>query len=153
MSKWYKFYICEFVNTKHKMRSYDDCFLKFGITHHMDVLKRFDPKVDDGYIKNYQDWKIFPKYSKVLYSYNEAKKLEDYYNKVLYPNPGPNKVWVENYFNLEDNNYYDNCSGITELRLFTRKQANYVVMNAYKMLSKDDVEQKRIIREELKVAV
>ena len=89
----------------------------------------------------------------MLYSYNEAKKLEDYYNKVLYPNPGPNKVWVENYFNLEDNNYYDNCSGITELRLFTRKQANYVVMNAYKMLSKDDVEQKRIIREELKVAV
>ena len=57
MSKWYKFYICEFVNTKHKMKNYDDCFLKFGITHHMDVLKRFDPKVQKMVTKHTDELK------------------------------------------------------------------------------------------------
>ena len=51
----------------------------------------------------------------------------------LFPNPGPTKVWVEKYLGCEDNNLYNNCSGITELRLLTKKQRNWVLVNLYNL--------------------
>ena len=100
----HKFYVCEFTNIKYPMPDSDKVFVKFGITHHWDVMDRFNPKVDDGYTKNYSDWKIVCKFSK----------------------PCSTKEQVENYLKISDNNlYYDN-TGITELRLLTAKQAKWV---------------------------
>ena len=104
----------------------DKVFVKFGITHHWDVMDRFNPKVDDGYTKNYSDWKIVCKFSKPCSTKEQAEALEKKWLTEVFPNPGPTKVWVENYLKISDNNlYYDN-TGITELRLLTAKQAKWV---------------------------
>lgn len=125
MSYW-KFYVCEFINNKHPMPDDDKVFVKFGITHHLDVMDRFNPNVKDGYSKNYADWDITCKFSQAFKTKEEAEAVEQEWLTKVFPNPGPNKVWVENYLKLEDNNYYYDNSGITELRLLTRKQAKWV---------------------------
>lgn len=122
----HKFYVCEFTNIKYPMPDSDKVFVKFGITHHWDVMDRFNPKVDDGYTKNYSDWKIVCKFSKPCSTKERAEALEKKWLTEVFPNPGPTKVWVENYLKISDNNlYYDN-TGITELRLLTAKQAKWV---------------------------
>lgn len=132
MSYW-KFYVCEFINNKYPMPDEEKVFVKFGITHHMDVMKRFDPNVNDGYPKNYNDWNITCKFSVVCKTKEEAERLEKKWLEQVFPNPGPTKVWVENYLKVEDNNqYYDN-TGITELRLLSRKQAKWVYYTLHQM--------------------
>lgn len=123
----HKFYACLFENIKHPMPDQNMVFVKFGHTHHTkDVLRRFDPKFDDGYVKNYEDWKITCKVSIWFKTKAEAEALEQHYLTYKFPNPGPNKVWVEKYLGLEDNNYYYDNTGITELRLLTKEQASQV---------------------------
>ena len=62
---WYKLYVVEMVNKKYLGPNDGKKLIKFGITHHMDIMKRFNPEVDDGYERNYDDWIILPKYSQV----------------------------------------------------------------------------------------
>ena len=81
----------------------DKVFVKFGITHHWDVMDRFNPKVDDGYTKNYSDWKIVCKFSKPCSTKEQAEALEKKWLTEVFPNPGPTKVWVENYLKISDN--------------------------------------------------
>lgn len=122
----YKFYVCEFTNNKYPMPDPTKVFVKFGITHHMDVMDRFNPNVNDGYAKNYHDWDIVCKFSQAFRTKAEAEQVEQHWLTNVFPNPGPTKVWVEKYLGTKHNNqYYDN-TGITELRLLTQKQAKWV---------------------------
>jgi hypothetical protein len=122
----YKFYVCEFTNNRYPLPDPNKVFVKFGITHHMDVMDRFNSNVDDGYAKNYKDWDIVCKFSMAFKTKAEAEALEAHWLTNVFPNPGPTKVWVERYLRVEDQNqYYDN-TGITELRLLTVKQAKWV---------------------------
>jgi len=122
----YKFYVCEFVNTKYPLSDPNKVFVKFGITHHMDVMDRFNPLVDDGYAKKYDDWKITCKFSVACRTKEQAEQLEKHWLCTVFPNPGPTKVWVESYLGLSDNQMYRDNTGITELRLLTVKQARWV---------------------------
>lgn len=122
----YKFYVCEFTNKKYPMPDPNKVFVKFGITHHSDVMDRFNPNVDDGYAKNYQDWDIVCRFSVACKTKQQAEQLEQYWLTKVFPNPGPTKVWVENYLKTEDNNQYADNTGITELRLLTVKQSKWV---------------------------
>lgn len=122
----YKFYVMEFVNKKYPMPDDNKVFVKFGVTRHMDVMDRFNPNVDDGYAKNYNDWHITCKFSIICKTKEDAEKVEQHWLTQVFPNPGPTKVWVEQYLGAQSNNeYYDN-TGITELRLLTKKQAKWV---------------------------
>lgn len=132
----YKFYACEFVNKKYPMPDPDKVFVKFGITHHWDVMDRFNSMVDDGYAKNYKDWVIVCKFSLVCDTKEQAEKFEQKWLKEVFPNPGPTKVWVEQYLKVEDNNYYYDNTGITELRLLTQKQAKWVYRTLHEQKKK-----------------
>jgi len=129
----YKFYACEFTNKKYSNPDPNKVFVKFGITHHMDVLDRFNSMVDDGYAKNYKDWDIVCKFSIVCNSKGEAEDMEKHWLSSVFPNPGPTKVWVEQYLSTEDNKEYSDSTGITELRLLTQKQAKWVYYTLHQM--------------------
>lgn len=122
----YKFYVCEFTNTKYPLPDPNKVFVKFGVTHHMDVLDRFNPQVDDGYAKIYDDWNIVCKFSVVCRTKDHAEQLERRWLVDVFPNPGPTKVWVESYLGIDDDRKYSDNTGITELRLLTKKQASWV---------------------------
>lgn len=115
MTQWYKFYICKFTH-KHSPTPRGMVWVKFGITHHMDVMKRFDPSVDDGYVKNYEDWNIKPDFSLKCEDKQKALWYENYYLHGRFPYNSKYKVWVEEVLGLEDRTKYNN-TGITELRL------------------------------------
>jgi len=118
---WYKLYIIVLVNKKYKKPNDGKIITKSGITHHMDVLKRFDPSVNDGYTKKYDDWIITVKYSQVFKSREEAEQVEKYLQQERFP-PATHKVWLEDYLQCESRNeYYDN-TGITEIRLLTPQE-------------------------------
>lgn len=122
-SKWYKFYLMEFTNKFYPTPS-GYTFIKPGITHHMDVMKRFDSSVDDGYPKNYSDWNIVCKFSQVFKSLAEAKQFENYFLTELYPyDYNDTKVWLEKVLQLEDTNRYDNMSGRSEIRMIPTREA------------------------------
>jgi len=129
----YKFYVCEFTNIKYPNPDPNKIFIKFGITHHMEVLNRFTSGIDDGYEKNYHDWLIRCKFSTVCKDKDHAERLERHWLEQVFPNPGPTKVWVEKYLGTEDNNKYSNNTGISELRLLTIKQAKWVYYNLHRM--------------------
>jgi hypothetical protein len=132
----YKIYACIFTNNKHTLPDPNKVLVKIGITHHTDdIMKRFDPKIDDGYPKNYSDWDIECKFSMICNSKEEAEQIEKQWlgPNGIFSNPGPTKVWVENLFNLEDNNYYRDNTGITELRLLTHKQAKWAFWKLHEM--------------------
>lgn len=122
----YKFYACEFINKKYPMPDPTKVFVKFGITHHKDALDRFNPNVDDGYAKIYNDWDIVCKFSAAFKTKQEAEAVESHWLNTVFPNPGPTKVWVEQYLQTEDNFLYSDNTGITELRLLSQKQARWV---------------------------
>ena len=103
---WYKVYVMEVRNKVYPMPDSDKVFIKIGITHHMDAMKRFDPTVDDGYEKNYEDWEFDCKFSRKFPSKQEAEKYERYLLDDLFP-AKRYKVWVEDYLGLEDRNYYN----------------------------------------------
>lgn len=129
----YKFYVCKFTNNKYPLPDKNKVLVKFGITHHTDVLDRFNPEKDDGYAKNYKDWDIECEFSWSFETKEEAEKIERYWLDDVFPNPGPTKVWVEKLYSLEDNNYYYDNTGITELRYVTLKQAKWILFMCYKM--------------------
>lgn len=132
--KWYKFYLMQFNNKVYKAPN-DVIFIKAGITHHMDVMKRFDPSVDDGYQKNYEDWEIICKFSRVFKSLAEAKAYENYFLTKLYPyDYNGTKVWLEKVLNIEDRNRYDTMSGRSEIRMIPIAEAKklYQTLNSEK---------------------
>ena len=131
-----KFYYLRFTNKKFKFRNPDwqsYIWVKFGITHHNDVLKRFDPAVDDGYVKSplYLDWKIEVEFSQKFATKAEAEAVERYWLTERFPNPGPNKFWVERTLDCPSNNYYNTATGISELRLISIKQLKEVRTELY----------------------
>ena len=139
---WYKVYVMEVRNKKYPMPDSDKVFIKIGHTHHMDVMKRFDPSVDDGYEKNYEDWEFTCKFSRVFKTKQEAEAFEKYLQFDLYP-PQKYKVWVEDYLGLEDRNYYYNNTGITEMRLLSVKQSKWLY---WKLNSEKKNEQAEVIQ-------
>lgn len=124
-----KFYCCEFVN-KHYPTPEGYVFLKFGHTHHYNVMDRFNPDVDDGYPKNYDDWEITPKFSWYFKENNRAEEEEQMWLNIQYPR-SKYKVWVENVLKVEDNTKYSNNTGITELRYMTREEASRAMKKLY----------------------
>lgn len=123
---WHKLYVVEMINKKHLGPNDGKKLIKFGVTHHMDIMKRFDPKVDDGYQKNYEDWIILPKYSQVFYTKEEAVAAEQWLLHTMFP-ALTHKVWVEDYLQCEDRNQYYRNTGITELRLLTNKEIRDII--------------------------
>jgi len=124
----------EFTNKFHPTPA-GHAFIKPGITHHMDVMKRFDPSVDDGYAKNYDDWNIVCKFSRVFKTLAEAKAYENYFLTELYPyDYNKTKVWIESVLNLEDKNLYDTMSGRSEIRMvpITEAKKLYQTLNSEK---------------------
>lgn len=134
MALAYKFYFCTFVNTKfHVPENY--VFCKFGITHQSDVLRRFNPSIDDGYIKSqkYLDWDIEPSFSMWFDTKEQAEAEEQRWLTEVFPNPGPTKVWVEKILQCPTMDYYSEATGITELRLLTKKQRKWVLWKLFEM--------------------
>lgn len=126
----YKFYVCEFRNKKYPIPD-DRVLVKFGITRHMDVLKRFDPSVNDGYEKNYSDWDIVCKFSQLCLTKEEAEQKETYWLNEKYPKGSKYKVWVESLFGLP-HTYYSNNTGVSELRLLTKKEASWLYWHLHR---------------------
>jgi hypothetical protein len=118
---WYKLYVVTLENKKYNKPVDGKILVKFGITHHMDIMKRFDPSVDDGYAKIYDDWIITPKYSQVFESLREADQVEKHLLWERFP-PNTHKVWVEDYLQCESRDEYYNNTGITEIRLLTPQE-------------------------------
>ena len=131
-----KFYARDFENIKYKNNT-GKVWLKFGKTHHGDAEKRFDESVDDGYEKNYQDWKGNTAFSWNNLTDKQADIIENHMLGDVFPNPGNTKVWVEATLGCDDLNEYDNCSGITELRLLTEKQRGWVLFQLYSLRNGD----------------
>lgn len=113
------------------MPDQEHVFLKFGITHHMDVMKRFDSSIDDGYSKNYDDWNITCKFSKAFRSKEEAERVEQWWLNKKLP-AKTHKVWVEDYLSISNSNLYRNNTGITEMRLVTVDEAKRIYWTLYK---------------------
>lgn len=139
--KWYKLYIVLLENKKYSKPNDGLLMIKSGITHHMDVLKRFDPSVNDGYVKKYDDWIITVKYSQVFKSREEAERAEKYLQQERFP-PATHKVWLEDYLQCESRNeYYDN-TGITEIRLLTPQELYSTIAQLKSTQSKQQQEAK-----------
>ena len=128
----HKGYVAEFIPKRHKMQNKDDVLLKFGITKNMDVKQRFN----SYYEERYNDFDIKIKFSYAFETQAEAEDFERYWLEERYPNPGPNKVWVENYLGCENNRYDD--TGITEIRLLKRSEVASVLSELYNSLSSKD---------------
>ena len=138
-----KFYFCTFRNKKFTVPE-GKVFCKFGITHNNDVLGRFNPDKDDGYIKSekYREWDIKADFSMWFDTREEAEVEEQRWLTEVFPNPGTTKVWVESVLDIPDKSYYSDASGITELRLLSEKQRKWVLWQLYKM--KEEVLEKSI---------
>lgn len=130
----YKFYFCTFTNKKFQAPE-GKVFCKFGITHQSDVLRRFDPTVDDGYVKSekYLDWNIKADFSMIFDTKEQAEAEEQRWLTQVFPNPGPTKVWVEKVLQCDTMDYYSEATGITELRLLSDKQRKWTLWQLYKM--------------------
>lgn len=138
---WHKLYIVEMKNKKYLGPGDGKKLIKFGITHHMDIMKRFNPEVNDGYEKNYDDWIILPKYSQVFYSKEDAETVEKWLLNKIFP-AHTHKVWVEDYLQCEDRNQYYYNTGITELRLLTNKEIRDIIAYLKKTQSMEQREAK-----------
>ena len=132
---WYKFYLVLFKNKKHKTPD-GKVLVKFGITHHMKVEHRFDPSINDGYTKNYEDWDIKILFSIACKTKQDAEYLENYFLKKKFPYNSDYKVWVEDLFGMEDRNYYYDNTGVTELRLLSEKEKNGIVSRLFDLKHK-----------------
>lgn len=130
---WCKFYVQEWVNNKYESPNDGMNIIKFGITHHMDVNKRNDPSVDDGYAKNYDDWNIRTLFSRKYDTKEEALRFESMMLHEAYP-ANTHKVWMERYLNDCPNREYDN-TGITELRLLDDSDRHELLQFLYNDLS------------------
>lgn len=130
----YKFYFLTMRNKKFQTPE-NKVFCKFGVTHQSDVLRRFDPSVDDGYTKSqkYLDWDIKCDFSMFYNTREEAEAEEQRWLKDVFPNPGPTKVWVEKILGCPTMDYYSEATGISELRLLTLKQRKWALSQMYNM--------------------
>tara|TARA_R100000315_G_scaffold8560_1_gene2776 strand:+ start:498 stop:947 length:450 start_codon:yes stop_codon:yes gene_type:complete len=132
--KPHKFYVIELVPKKYKMRDYNHVLVKFGITSNMDVLQRFNPYFDE----RYKDFEYKVKFSKRFSNKAKAERIEQFWlGDRGFPNPGPNKVWLERYLKCKNNHEYDN-TGITEIRLLSRPQLSGVLTVLYNSLTHID---------------
>ena len=136
-----KVYLTIFEPVNDDMQDPSHVFVKFGYTHHNDVMKRFDPSVDDGYKKDYSDFKITPLFSRYIENKDLALDWEKYWLEERFPRSGMHKVWVENYLGLEDDHKYDD-TGVTELRLFTKSEVKGIVREMYNSLSPKEIQMK-----------
>jgi len=119
-----KFYMIRF---KPIVENGDDRVLvKFGITHHGDVLKRYDPTVDDGYDVKFKqlihDHLILDKvlYSKLMPA-KKARALEKEMLSKRFPYHSKYKVWLENWLGLQEDTTL-NDTGVTEFRLLEKSE-------------------------------
>jgi len=133
----YKFYFCTFVNKVFQLPE-NKILCKFGITHHSDVLRRFNPSIDDGYTKSqkYLDWNIACDFSMRFNTKEEAEAEEKRWLTEVFPNPGPTKVWVEKILKCPTMDYYSETTGISELRLLTLEQRKWALDQMYNMRKK-----------------
>lgn len=117
-------------------------FGKFGNTHHFNVLDRFDPSVDDGYVKSekYLDWDIKADFSMKFETKEQAEAEENRWLTEVFPNPGPTKVWVEKVLQCPTMDYYKDATGISEIRMFTEKQHKWAIWQLYKMKKERAIE-------------
>lgn len=122
----YKLYVVQMQNTKHVKPNDGKIIIKFGVTHHMDVMDRFNPNINDGYQKNYEDWKIWPRYSQVYKTREEAEQVEQYLLHERFP-PQTHKVWIEQYLGCSNINEYYNNTGVTEIRLLTSNEISGII--------------------------
>jgi len=137
-----KFYVRDMVNKVYSIPEESKRWVKFGQTHHTDADNRFNPEIDDGYEKNYEDWDGKTAFSWPNLSHAQADIFEQFFLVDLFPATRPEKVWVEKYLGCEDNNRYDNCSGITELRLLSERQRKWVLQNLYALKDNKPVHEK-----------
>ena len=144
MANFHKFYLSRWDNTKYSKPDDGKVFIKPGITRHMDVMKRFDPSVDN-YKKDYSDWKIKILFSKKFNTKQEAQEFENYFLYNVFPYNSKYKVWVEDYYGIEDLQKY-NDTGITELRLLEKEEVDNLVQFLYNSLSDDEKIHKAIAR-------
>ena len=124
--------------------------IKFGITHHSDAMHRFDPKYDDGYVKDYSDWDIKCLYSQNFFGEHArifAEELERYCLHEKFP-PETFKVWVEDYLNIDNKRKYDN-SGITEIRLLTFEEVKQTIESLKSQLTEQELKMKALKRKQL----
>ena len=125
-----KFYMCEFKHIRSKKILY-----KFGLTKHMDVMKRYSKEISESYGNSptqYNDFKIRVLASYVCPSNSFANHLEkDFLN--LFPKAG---LVVEEYFD-ENPGRYDNMSGVTELRELTPFQKRRALKMIYDLIHDD----------------
>lgn len=133
---WVKFYVQEWENTAYPKPNDGKHMIKFGITHHMDVSKRNDASVDDGYKKDYSDWNIRTLFSRKYDTKALGERFEQMMLHEAYP-AKTHKVWVENYLIGCENRKYDN-TGITELRLLDMSERKELLNFLYNDLT--DVE-------------
>jgi len=131
--KPHKFYVVEVVPKIYKMRDYNDVLIKFGMTKHMDVEKRFNPYFDE----RYKDFHFKVKFSRAHSNKAKAEAEERHWLEERFPNPGPNKVWVEDYLQCEHKQKY-NDTGVTEIRLLKRYQVVEIVKELFNTLSTKD---------------
>ena len=128
----YKFY---FLTMRNKVfqNPADKVFCKFGVTHRNNVLERFDPNVDDGYVKSekYHDWDIKADFSMFFDTKEQAEAYEKYWLEEVFPKTRKEKVWVEKVLGCPTMDYYTEATGITELRLLTEKQRKWVLWQLY----------------------
>tara|TARA_R110000868_G_scaffold9000_10_gene45654 strand:+ start:11118 stop:11579 length:462 start_codon:yes stop_codon:yes gene_type:complete len=146
--QWYKLYIVKLKNTKYIKPHDAREMYKIGITHHMDVKKRFDPKVDDGYPKIYDDWVITPCYSQVYKTKQEAEAVEAHILHQRFP-PSTHKVWIEQYLGCADQNEYYTNTGITEIRLLTKSELKCIIDELQRTQSVHQVNKKQEIRQRI----
>ena len=145
-----KFYVALAENKVYPMPDSNKVFVKFGKTRHTDAADRFDESVDDGYDKNYYDWDFKIKFSKYGTD-QEVTDLESYWLNEQFPYDGYTKVWVEQYLGCDDGHKYKDVSGITELRLLTKKQYAWVLRQCYDSLTPEEVQAKEARRKKYAV--
>ena len=122
-----KFYMCEFKHKRSERKLY-----KFGITRHMDVMKRFSTDESERFnrsIHQYDDFDIRVLASYVCADGRQASAIErDFLS--IYPKNG---LIVEAALG-ESSGRYDDMSGVTELRKLSPSQLGCALKKIYGMI-------------------
>lgn len=150
MRDYCKFYVMQFKNKVYEKPKDGKLMIKFGITHHSDAMHRFDPKYEDGYVKDYSDWDIKCLYSQNFFGENArifAEELEYHCLHELFP-PETYKVWVEDYLKVENKRKYDN-SGITEIRLLPFEELKNTLEYLKSQLTEEELRRKALKKKQL----
>jgi len=116
-----KFYMAEF---KHKQTN--RALIKFGITKHMDALKRFSVQESLSFGRSpsqYDDFNIRILFSIPCETFHEAQQIEKEMLEVWYPKEN---FIVEKSLGVSLNKY-SNMSGVTELRYLTKANRKDVI--------------------------